>query len=257
MFDVRRFLTLVSFFLLCFTTSASVEEEDDVVVLNDKNFDEWVNAQTFTLVEFYAPWCGHCKSLAPEWSKAAKYTKTLAPPVYLAKVDADEHKDLAQRFGVEGYPTIFAFRNGVKDAYEGPREADGIIEYVEKEGPPSFDSIKTVAEATAFVKENEMSVLGIFRQPFSSGKMFQAFRAASKTLKNKGTSWAFAAEGESKYDHTVGKYVPSAVGDHYGTGMGVLVFEDYGKSMRSCNIKPKAFSEKKLIKCITEKAKDL
>ncbi|EOD28740.1 hypothetical protein EMIHUDRAFT_49401, partial [Emiliania huxleyi CCMP1516] len=61
------------------------------------------------LVEFYAPWCGHCKSLAPEWAAAAKKTRKYCP---LAKVDADEHKSLAERFDVSGYPTIKTFKKG-------------------------------------------------------------------------------------------------------------------------------------------------
>ena len=56
--------------------------------------------------EFYAPWCGHCQQLAPEWSSAAAKARHLSPPALLAKVDADKHRALAERFGVSGYPTI-------------------------------------------------------------------------------------------------------------------------------------------------------
>ena len=51
----------------------------------------------------------------------------------MAKVDATEQEKLAQKFGVEGYPTIFEFRNGVKAEYDGPREKDGILQWIEEQ----------------------------------------------------------------------------------------------------------------------------
>ena len=61
------------------------------------------------MVEFYAPWCGHCKALEPEWNQAATQMKG---KVKFAKADATENQMLAQRFGVQGYPTIKYFDYG-------------------------------------------------------------------------------------------------------------------------------------------------
>jgi protein disulfide-isomerase A1 len=53
---------------------------------------------------------GHCKSLAPEYSKAAKKLKENNPPYYLAKVDATEQKEQAEKHGIRGFPTLFFFK---------------------------------------------------------------------------------------------------------------------------------------------------
>lgn len=55
--------------------SAEITEEDNVIILTDSNFDEFLTKFDFVLVKFYAPWCGHCKKLAPEYARAAKYFK--------------------------------------------------------------------------------------------------------------------------------------------------------------------------------------
>ena len=84
------------------------------------------------MVEFYAPWCGHCKKLEPEWNEAA--TK-LKGQVKIGKVDATEHTALGQRFKVSGYPTIkvFNYGHGKTDSkaedYQGQRDAAAIINY--------------------------------------------------------------------------------------------------------------------------------
>ena len=75
--------------------------------------------------------CGHCKALAPEWEKAAK---DLKGGVKLGAVDATVHTNLAQQYGVKGYPTIKLFPAGKKGKpkdYNGPREGSSLPDVVE------------------------------------------------------------------------------------------------------------------------------
>jgi protein disulfide-isomerase A6 len=108
----------------------------NVVDLTPDNFDKVVDGSKGVFVEFFAPWCGHCKSLAPTWEELADaFAKENG--VVIAKVDADAHKDLGGRFGVQGFPTLKFFPKGgdVKSPkdYNGGRDTDSLVQFVNTE----------------------------------------------------------------------------------------------------------------------------
>ena len=111
------------------------------------------------------PRCGHCKKLAPEYASAATTLAERNIPAKLAKVDATEHKELGQKFGVKGYPTLKFFKNGVAQEYTGGRTADTIVQWLEKKSGPAAKSLATRDEANAFVLANQVSVIGFFKDP--------------------------------------------------------------------------------------------
>ena len=112
-----------------------------VVDLTPSSFESKVlGDDSFWMVEFFAPWCGHCKQLAPEWAKAAS---ELAPRgVKLGAVDCTAHESLCGQYDVKGFPTILVFGRDKTSpqTYDGPRNAEGIVSYASgraaKEGPP-------------------------------------------------------------------------------------------------------------------------
>ncbi|KAB2003288.1 hypothetical protein ES319_D11G121400v1 [Gossypium barbadense] len=104
----------------------------NVVVLNADNFDEVVLDETKNMfVEFYAPWCGYCKNLAPTYEKVATAFK-MEEDVVIANIDTDKYKDLAEKYGVSGYPTLKFFPKGNKagEDYDGGQSLDEFVAFI-------------------------------------------------------------------------------------------------------------------------------
>ncbi|KAJ6729393.1 hypothetical protein OIU85_020322 [Salix viminalis] len=148
---------------------------DDVVVLTEGNFEEEVGRDRGALVEFYAPWCGHCKKLAPEYEKLGSSFKK-AKTVLIGKVDCDEHKGVCSKYGVSGYPTLQWFPKGSLEPkkYEGPRTAEALAEFVNNEGGlnvkiaavPSSVAVLTADNFNDIVLDENKDVLVEFYAPW-------------------------------------------------------------------------------------------
>ncbi|XP_062401384.1 protein disulfide-isomerase [Sardina pilchardus] len=177
---------MLKFLLLCTLAVASraeITEEEDVLVLKKSNFDEALKAHPHILVEFYAPWCGHCKALAPEFAKAAGMLKSEGSEIRLGKVDATEEADLAQEFGVRGYPTIKFFKGGEKESpkeYSAGRTADDIVNWLKKRTGPSATTLTEVTQAESLMSDNEVAVIGFFKDVDSDGA--KAFLKAAEAV---------------------------------------------------------------------------
>lgn len=116
-------------------------EDDDVLVLGAANFNEIIQANKRVLVEFYAPWCGHCKSLEPEWNRAATTLKEEGLTTVLAKVDTTVEAEIAKDQEVKGLPTIKYFVDGESTPYEGGRTHDAIVKWVRAKELPLVEEI--------------------------------------------------------------------------------------------------------------------
>ncbi|KIM25527.1 hypothetical protein M408DRAFT_207741 [Serendipita vermifera MAFF 305830] len=149
-------LSLLSSFFLATVTGVLAAEGSDVLDLTAANFETVVNPAELILVEFFAPWCGHCKALAPHYEEAATTLKGKNIPI--AKVDCVENSDLCQTHGVSGYPTLKVFRNGTPTEYNGPRKADGIVSYMVKQSLPAVTPV-TADKHAEFVKADKVVVV--------------------------------------------------------------------------------------------------
>ncbi|KAK4239831.1 protein disulfide-isomerase [Achaetomium macrosporum] len=120
--------------------AAAVATASDVVQLKKDTFDDFIKSNDLVLAEFFAPWCGHCKALAPEYEEAA--TSLKEKNIKLAKVDCTEETDLCQQHGVEGYPTLKVFRGLDNVApYKGQRKAAAITSYMIKQSLPAVSEV--------------------------------------------------------------------------------------------------------------------
>lgn len=147
-------LTLVFLSLVASAFSAS-----NVVDLTVANWDEYVNGDKSVFVEFFAPWCGHCKALAPEFEIVGDaFSKE--DRVVIGKVDATIEKELGTRFGVTGYPTLKFFKKDKAtepEAYSGGRTADDIVSFINRE-----------SGARGFVKKAPSTVVTLDNSNFDS-----------------------------------------------------------------------------------------
>ncbi|WZN60804.1 protein disulfide isomerase [Chloropicon roscoffensis] len=116
-------------------SGAFYENDKHVVTVDSKNFQKTVkdkkSREDHWMVEFYAPWCGHCKALKPAWSSAAK---RLEGKVSFGAVNCDDqmNKPVCQKFGIQGFPTIMYFAPGKgPEKYQGARDADNLVRFVE------------------------------------------------------------------------------------------------------------------------------
>lgn len=117
---------LLGVILLITGSYALYDSSSDVVELTPSNFERLVtNSDEVWIVEFFAPWCGHCKNLVPEYKKAARALKGIAK---VGAVDADQYKDFSQKYGVTGFPTIKIFTGSKHTPYQGQRTAEAFVD---------------------------------------------------------------------------------------------------------------------------------
>lgn len=206
---MKNFTTLFLLALLAFAYIVHADDqapadddidESDVVVIKDKeHFEKFKSETEIFVIEFYAPWCGHCKNLRPEYAAAA--TELKKDNIILAKVDATEARDLSEEHGVQGFPTLKIYNKGTMLDYEGPRDSAGIVAYVKKMITPSYTTV-SLDDAKAGLKDDTNTIIYQSAEGESLGLLDQL----AKTQVFDGTQIFYVAEAASDENDTICVY---------------------------------------------------
>jgi protein disulfide-isomerase A1 len=158
-------------------SSMAVSATENVVTVTDATFKSTIGDNQFVLMEFYAPWCGHCKSLAPEYEKAATQLKAddATAKVVLGKLDATAETKSAEEFQVQGFPTLKWFVNGVPLEYTGGRTADTIVSWIKKKTGPATTKISSVEDLEKLKASAEVVAVLVAKEES------QVFESAAQT----------------------------------------------------------------------------
>jgi protein disulfide-isomerase-like protein len=106
---------------------------DNVLILNDKTWEEAIRVIPRLVIKYYAPWCGFCKLLAPEFTKAANSPEMKELDVTFASIDVDFNRDTLKKVGIYGFPVIKYYENGTIDSsYGGGRTSKDMVDYFVK-----------------------------------------------------------------------------------------------------------------------------
>jgi protein disulfide isomerase len=157
----------------------------NVIPLHDDDFAAALKDVPQAFVEFYAPWCGHCKKLEPEYNKAANFFSG-SDVVKFFKVDATVEKQLSKEYAIDGFPTIIHFTNysaGELMTYEGDRTAAAIKTYLIEQIPSlkHANVIELTAEKNnlrSFLTLKDAAAIGFF--PNKECPEFAAFLKAAE-----------------------------------------------------------------------------
>ena len=178
------------------------EKSEGVLVLTDRNYDLAVAEFDYLLVYFYAPWCGHCKALGPEFVKAGQMLKEKDSTIKLGKVDGTEETELMDKHGVDGYPKLKLYRKGQLVPYTGGRMAPEMVAWLEKKIGPPAKELSSVKDVKNFVADNEVAVVGFFSE--TDGESFKKYNLACLDYDDYGVHYPVAVttdkEASEHYD---------------------------------------------------------
>ncbi|KAJ9157295.1 Protein disulfide-isomerase [Pleurostoma richardsiae] len=184
--------------------AAAVASASDVTQLKKDTFDDFIKTNDIVLAEFFAPWCGHCKALAPEYEEAA--TSLKEKNIKLAKVDCTEDSDLCQQYGVEGYPTLKVFRGPENiTPYKGQRKAAAITSYMVKQSLPAV-SLLTKDSLEDFKKADKVVLVAYFDASDKASN--ETFTKVAEKLRD---NYPFGASSDAALAEAEGVKAPAVV----------------------------------------------
>lgn len=180
----------------------------DVHILSEANFTSFITDHPHVLAEFYAPWCGHCQALEPKYEKAATELKDSRDDVFLAKVDCTENKQLCEDQGVQGFPTLKAFKGNTDTSkmYAGARETEALVEWMVKQTQPVVTIMDKDHVHDDFTKSHKVVVVGYLDE--KDTKSLETFDKAAEQLSD---LYIFARTSHPNHADGAGVKFPSVV----------------------------------------------
>jgi len=147
------------------------------------SFNKAISSNEIILVEFYAPWCGHCKRLEPEYEKAAQELKGTKGVLAKINGDAEHNKPLLTTYGVQAFPTLKLFKKGAQVMdFTGERTVGNIVSFMKRQSKPSLTSVSTADEIRSFSQDEKVVIVGFF--PDRTSPEYEQFKKASDALGN-------------------------------------------------------------------------
>ena len=139
------------------TNKWNLPQKQGIPILDGSNFNTFISEHELVFVKFFAPWCGHCKAMIPDYAKLSKQLEDDDIPV--VKVDATEEKELATKYGVKGFPALKLFKNGTPIDYSGKaRTTSAMNDWIKSKVGPASKELTTLEELKK-LQESELAVL--------------------------------------------------------------------------------------------------
>ncbi|KAM9404646.1 endoplasmic reticulum resident protein 44 [Salvelinus alpinus] len=176
----------VGFFTILLVTGLSTPGQAEITSLDTGNIEDILNNAGVALVNFYADWCRFSQMLQPIFEEASNIAREEFPDVtqvVFARVDCDQHSDIAQRYRISKYPTLKLFRNGMmmKREYRGQRSVTAIADFIRQQKVDPIKEIHSLEEGNT-VDRDRRNIIGYFDQKDSEN--YHTFEKVANILRD-------------------------------------------------------------------------
>uniref|UniRef100_A0A8P4G6L3 Endoplasmic reticulum protein 44 n=1 Tax=Dicentrarchus labrax TaxID=13489 RepID=A0A8P4G6L3_DICLA len=205
--------------IIIYAMGLSTPGQAEITSLDSGNIDDVLNNAGVALVNFYADWCRFSQMLHPIFEEASNIVREEFPntrQVVFARVDCDQHSDIAQRYRITKYPTLKLFRNGMmmKREYRGQRSVAAIADFIRQQQVDPVKEIHSMEEVNA-VDRSKRNIIGYFENKDSDN--YHTYEKVANILRDDCTfSAAFGTVSDSERfngDNVIYKPVGESVPD--------------------------------------------